>query len=176
MDNASSSFEFAKELIRHNLVNKSFQSWWFEAYPILGTLQWLGRWMKGNISTSISLLQVNSFFLWRRENEFKIPGSFLTGKAVTHTLERSVRQWDPSVHFVGKDKGTYPLLSDESENPLLSDESKTWAGLWRCLGFKGFICGKDMNEWMRKTYVSRLNLLEQKICTGIVAKKKKRFR
>ena len=26
---------------------------------------------------------------------------------------------------------------------------------------------------MKKTYVSRLNLLEQKICTGIVAKKKK---
>jgi len=44
------------------------------------------------------------------------------------------------------------------------------------LGFKGFICGKDMDEWMKTTYVSRLNLLGQKICTGIVAKKKKRFR
>lgn len=42
-----------------------------------------------------------------------------------------MRQWDPRVHFVGEDKETYPLLSDESENPLLSNESKTWAGLWR---------------------------------------------
>lgn len=43
------------------------------------------------------------------------------------------------------------------------------------LGFKGFICGKDMDEWMKTTYVSRLNLLGQKICTGIVAKKKKKI-
>lgn len=41
-------------------------------------------------------------------------------------------------------------------------------------GFKGFICGKDMDEWMKKMYVSWANLLEQ-ICTGMVAKKK-RFR
>lgn len=38
-------------------------------------------------------------------------------------------------------------------------------------GFKGFICGKDMDEWMKKMYVSWANLLEQ-ICTGMVAKKK----
>ena len=38
-------------------------------------------------------------------------------------------------------------------------------------GFKVFICGKDMDEWMKKMYVSWANLLEQ-ICTGMVAKKK----
>lgn len=72
MDNASSSFEFAKELIRHNLVTNSLPSWLTWVLPSFGPSQCLERWMEGGISTDISQLQVNSSLLWRKENEFKI--------------------------------------------------------------------------------------------------------